>query len=166
MRVLAVPFEDKYHQLVTIEWPAFNNTLAPYMTCTNANRVDLTLGPRKMAQWMKRYLEGARARLQEQVEGVELSHRDVFDVRPSFSLAGSCLVRVGSFSLVSSLPAPQMQLLCAYELVALGGSAFCSLFTEDEWRGFEYAHDIEFFDIFCRLLPLLSPGRVPATLAH
>lgn len=43
----------------------------------------------------------------------------------------------------------QMQLLCAYELVSLGGSAFCSIFTEEEWRGFEYAHDIEFFDSYC-----------------
>ncbi|GAA5904240.1 hypothetical protein JCM8208_006814 [Rhodotorula glutinis] len=115
-----IPFEDKYHQLVTIEWPAFNNTLSPYMTCTNANRLDLTRGPRKMALWMKQYLEGARVRIQEQVEGVELSHRDLFN----------------------------MQLMCAYELVALGGSAFCPLFTEDEWRGFGYAHDIEFYDIF------------------
>lgn len=43
-----------------------------------------------------------------------------------------------------------MQLLCAYELVSLGGSAFCSIFTEDEWRGFEYAHDLEFFDAYCK----------------
>lgn len=27
---LLVPFEEQYHQLVTIEWPGFNNTLAPY----------------------------------------------------------------------------------------------------------------------------------------
>ncbi|GAA6013176.1 hypothetical protein JCM10207_006195 [Rhodosporidiobolus poonsookiae] len=115
-----IPFEDQYHQLITIEWPGFNNTLAPYMTCENANRRDLTHGPARMAEWMQVYLANALERLQPQVEGVELTVRDVFN----------------------------MQLLCAYELVALGGSAFCPLFTEEEFKGFEYAHDIEFWDIF------------------
>lgn len=31
-----------------------------------------------------------------------------------------------------------MQALCAYETVALGYSEFCNLFTEDEWKGYEY----------------------------
>ncbi|GAA6037522.1 hypothetical protein JCM8097_008236 [Rhodosporidiobolus ruineniae] len=115
-----LPLEDKYHQLVTIEWPGFNNTLAPYMTCENANRYDLTRGPKKMSEWQEIYLKGALARLQPLVEGVELTARDLFN----------------------------MQLLCAYELVALGGSAFCPVFTEDEWKGFEYAHDIMFWDIY------------------
>lgn len=38
-----------------------------------------------------------------------------------------------------------MQDLCAYELVALGGSEFCDLFTEEEWKGFEYQNDLAFF---------------------
>lgn len=54
-----------------------------------------------------------------------------------------------------------MQLLCAYELVSLGGSAFCSLFTEEEWRGFEYAHDIEFYDAYCGC-PSSQIGRARA----
>ena len=32
-----------------------------------------------------------------------------------------------------------MQQLCAYETVALGYSQFCGLFTEEEWRGFDYS---------------------------
>ncbi|KAM0790434.1 hypothetical protein ACM66B_003313 [Microbotryomycetes sp. NB124-2] len=112
-----IPYEEQYDQLVTIEWPGFNNTLSPYMTCTNANRRDLTLGPARMAEWMSLYLKDARARLNHQLEGIELSFRDVFNI----------------------------QQMCAYELVALGGSKFCELFTEDEWRGFEYAIDIQFY---------------------
>jgi hypothetical protein len=27
---------------------------------------------------------------------------------------------------------------CAYETVALGFSSFCGLFTEEEWKGYEY----------------------------
>lgn len=38
-----------------------------------------------------------------------------------------------------------MQLLCAYETQFLGVSEFCSLFTRDEWQGFEQSLDIRFF---------------------
>lgn len=31
------------------------------------------------------------------------------------------------------------QSLCAYETVALGYSAFCGLFTYEEWEGYEFA---------------------------
>lgn len=36
------------------------------------------------------------------------------------------------------------QSLCAYETVALGYSAFCGLFTFEEWEGYEYSVDINF----------------------
>ena len=35
--------------------------------------------------------------------------------------------------------------LCAYETNYLGRSDFCTLFTEDEWAGFENALDIEYY---------------------
>ncbi|OXV10963.1 hypothetical protein Egran_01276 [Elaphomyces granulatus] len=38
-----------------------------------------------------------------------------------------------------------MQNLCAYEYAALGASAFCSLFTEQEWEDFEYHIDLQFY---------------------
>lgn len=38
-----------------------------------------------------------------------------------------------------------MQLLCAYETQYLGVSEFCSLFTRNEWEGFEHSLDIRFF---------------------
>lgn len=37
-----------------------------------------------------------------------------------------------------------MQTLCPYETVAFGYSAFCDLFTYEEWRGFEYSIDLSF----------------------
>ena len=37
-----------------------------------------------------------------------------------------------------------MQTLCPYETVAFGYSAFCDLFTYEEWRGFEYSIDVNF----------------------
>lgn len=36
------------------------------------------------------------------------------------------------------------QALCSYETVALGFSHWCSLFTYEEWEGYEYALDLGF----------------------
>ncbi|KAJ5893173.1 hypothetical protein N7504_009864 [Penicillium tannophilum] len=41
-----------------------------------------------------------------------------------------------------------MMNLCPYESALLGDSSFCSLFTEDEWRSFEYALDLEFYGVY------------------
>ncbi|KAJ5730843.1 uncharacterized protein N7483_005351 [Penicillium malachiteum] len=41
-----------------------------------------------------------------------------------------------------------MMNFCPYEYAALGASSFCSLFTEQEWRNFEYALDIEYYGNF------------------
>lgn len=145
--VSTVPFEDQYHQLITVEAPRFNNTLAPYMTCPNAGDGRLTDGHTKKRKWVERYLDAAVPRVQAQIEGVTLTHEHLFDVSapvPVWESSSSC-----TFPALLTRSLAQMQLLCAYELVSLGGSAFCSIFTEEEWRGFEYAHDIEFFDSYC-----------------
>lgn len=38
-----------------------------------------------------------------------------------------------------------MQNLCAYEVTSLGGSSFCSLFTEQEWKDFSYNVDVQYY---------------------
>lgn len=58
-----IPFEDQYHQLITIESYKFNNTLAPYMTCVNAGREDLNLAPKKTREWKAIYLQATLARM-------------------------------------------------------------------------------------------------------
>lgn len=35
--------------------------------------------------------------------------------------------------------------LCPYEYATLGQSSFCALFTEQEWKDFEYATDLSFY---------------------
>lgn len=35
--------------------------------------------------------------------------------------------------------------MCPYEYAALGQSSFCALFTEQEWRDFEYYIDLQFY---------------------
>lgn len=38
-----------------------------------------------------------------------------------------------------------MQNICAYEVTSLGGSSFCSLFTEQEWKDFAYNVDVQYY---------------------
>ncbi|KAI0759394.1 histidine phosphatase superfamily [Trametes elegans] len=112
------PLEGKYQQLITIEDHGFNNSLAPSKTCPNAH--DHAKGDRAIPyvrQWAGTYLRDALARLQPQIKGFHLTIEDVY----------------------------VMQQLCAYETVAIGYSKFCELFTEDEWKGFDYAVDLYFW---------------------
>ncbi|KAF8839264.1 phosphoglycerate mutase-like protein [Paxillus ammoniavirescens] len=119
------PIEGKYEQVLMIEASGFNNTLAPYDTCPNANthgKADRSLD--YVREWTGIYLEEARERLQAELkpadgdgEGFTLEIEDIY----------------------------RMQQMCAYETVALGYSKFCELFTEDEWEGFNYALDLSFW---------------------
>ncbi|CAK5262002.1 unnamed protein product [Mycena citricolor] len=112
------PFEGQYQQSITIEAGGFNNTLAPYKTCPNANdKVKSDRGHDHVSNWADVYLKSARARLQAQLPGYDLSIEDTYI----------------------------MQQMCAYETVALGYSKFCELFTEEEWDGFDYSLDIFFW---------------------
>ncbi|KAG1816550.1 histidine phosphatase superfamily [Suillus variegatus] len=104
-------YETDYHQEIIIEENNFNNTLAPYDVCPNANSEDIgNFGGIEAGKWADIYLKDAQRRLQPMIQG--------------FNLTISLLV--------------DMQELCAYETVALGYSKFCDLFTEEEWEGFEY----------------------------
>ena len=38
-----------------------------------------------------------------------------------------------------------MQNLCVYEEISLGGSSFCSLFTEQEWKDYAYNIDVQYY---------------------
>ena len=38
-----------------------------------------------------------------------------------------------------------MQTICVYEYTSLAGSKFCSLFTEEEWKGFAYNLDLQYY---------------------
>ncbi|KAL5497776.1 hypothetical protein ACEPAH_2707 [Sanghuangporus vaninii] len=107
-----------YRRVITIENSVVgnNNTLAP--NCANRDRSDISsLGGTMANKWRDIYLQDALARLSPQTEGLDLTTSDL----------------VG------------MQELCAYETNALGTSAFCDLFTEEEWKGFEYFLDLSFW---------------------
>jgi len=112
------PFEGQYQQSITIEADGFNNTLAPYKTCPNANskkRASRSLF--YVRQWADIYLADAHARLAPLMQGYDLTIEDVYT----------------------------FQQMCAYETVAIGYSSFCELFTEEEWKGFDYSLDLYFW---------------------
>ncbi|KAI0757472.1 phosphoglycerate mutase-like protein [Daedaleopsis nitida] len=112
------PFEGQYQQSITIEENGFNNTLAPYKTCPNAgDRSKSDRGVPYVAEWASIYLKDAVSRLRPQMHGYELTTEDVYT----------------------------LQQMCAYETVAIGYSKFCELFTEEEWKGFNYAMDLYFW---------------------
>ncbi|KIJ68571.1 hypothetical protein HYDPIDRAFT_173254 [Hydnomerulius pinastri MD-312] len=104
-------YETDYHQEIIIEAGGFNNTLAPYDTCTNANTDAVGYyGSTQAGKWAEIYLQSALSRLQPMITGYNLTISDLVN----------------------------MQEMCAYETVALGSSKFCALFTSTEWEGFEY----------------------------
>ncbi|THG93046.1 hypothetical protein EW145_g8491, partial [Phellinidium pouzarii] len=110
-------FTTDYEQVIGIESDGFNNTLAPFSTCLNANTAIGNLGSVASNAWSQVYLQDALARLQPMIDGVNLT--------------------------ISDLSA--MQMTCAYETVALGFSEFCDLFTKNEWKSFSYSFDLSFW---------------------
>ncbi|KAI9053775.1 hypothetical protein LZ554_002724 [Drepanopeziza brunnea f. sp. 'monogermtubi'] len=101
---------------VIIEAPGFNNSLAGYDNCNNANSFRNAGGNNATAEWVGVYLKDATERLRPLVKGYELTIEDVY----------------------------AMQNMCPYETVAYGYSVFCDLFTYEEWVHFEYSLDLYF----------------------
>ena len=99
-----------------IEGDNFNNSLAGYDKCTNSNKPVSAAGTDASVVWQDIYLRNATKRLQ--------------------SMSGNFLWNVSDTY--------NAQTLCPYETVAFGYSAWCDLFTYDEWLGFEYSIDLSF----------------------
>lgn len=101
---------------VIIEENGFNNSLAGYDNCKNANSYANMGGENATAEWVETYLQDATTRFQAHLEGLEWSALDTYAA----------------------------QTMCPYETIAYGYSAFCSLFTYDEWVSFGYSLDLFF----------------------
>ncbi|KAL8732074.1 MAG: hypothetical protein Q9166_003028 [cf. Caloplaca sp. 2 TL-2023] len=99
-----------------IEEQGFNNSLAGYCRCNNFNLAVNEGGTNASEIWEDIYLQNAMKRLQALSPDFKFNVSDVYN----------------------------MQTLCPYETVALGYSAFCDLFTYEEWQGFEYSIDLSF----------------------
>ncbi|KAH7390881.1 3-phytase A precursor [Phaeosphaeria sp. MPI-PUGE-AT-0046c] len=99
---------------LAIEWPGFNNTLAGYKQCNHNGWI---VARDALMEWVGVYLHDAHERIRSNITGhLDWTLSDTYNA----------------------------QALCAYETVGLGFSHFCSLFTYEEWEGYEYALDIAF----------------------
>ncbi|KAJ7613645.1 histidine phosphatase superfamily [Mycena polygramma] len=114
-------YKDDYHQLIELDTDEVlvNSTLAPW-NCPVVDSDVSDFGFEQATKWGNIYLLPAQKRLAPFITGFTLSISQLF----------------------------AMQSLCAYETVALGYSSFCDLFTEEEWKGYSYYIDLEFWYVY------------------
>lgn len=109
--------QDQFSMSIAIEAEGINATVYPGGgTCPNSD-LDVAASKFGMAEFINHTMAGTAKRLQRSLKGYEIQPGDVHT----------------------------MMALCAYETLALGYSAFCPLFTEDDFLNFQYAWDIMFF---------------------
>lgn len=113
--------EGKLYKLVLMdEADGQNNTLASYYSCPNGNNNDTLkeIVEKKIQRFSAIYLDSAHKRIQKLLPG--------YDNLTTWDTLG-------------------MQHICVFETAVYGDSRFCGLFTEAEWRGYEYTHDLDFY---------------------
>ncbi|KAA1471726.1 phosphoglycerate mutase-like protein [Dentipellis sp. KUC8613] len=110
-------FAESYHQLIEIEQEGFNSTLQPGNVCPNSGNSIGEFGGVQSSKWSAIFTPPIIKRLSWFITGVNLTTSDIIG----------------------------MQQACAYETNALGFSSFCDLFTEEEWKQFEYFNDLSFW---------------------
>ncbi|GJN89464.1 hypothetical protein Rhopal_002450-T1 [Rhodotorula paludigena] len=110
-------YQDQVNIEIELEARGFNLSGAPYEICTNSNNAYGSVGSTAATAFTKPYYEKAAERLNKHLSG--------------------------NLTLVATDINAMLQ-LCSYETDALGYSSFCPLFTEDEFRVYEQAYDIQF----------------------
>lgn len=112
-------FTSPFDLVIIPEGGTENNTLASYDSCANYNINPIgELGDLNLLNYVELYLRNATIRMQQYAP-------------PGFSFT------------VNDTYA--MQSICAYEMAYIQSSSFCSLFTIDEWNGFENTLDMEYY---------------------
>ncbi|EXJ86519.1 hypothetical protein A1O3_03470 [Capronia epimyces CBS 606.96] len=96
------------------------DTLTPGDTCHNYTR-DVEYGHdhgyRKLDEWQRVFTAPIARRLAQVAQGLDLSHVDIYS----------------------------MMEMCGFEILARGSSAWCNVFTHEEWSHFAYARDLLHF---------------------
>ncbi|KAJ9125111.1 hypothetical protein QFC22_000064 [Naganishia vaughanmartiniae] len=111
-------FLDEVNIEIVVEATGFNNTGAPYGTCKNSNVASRgSIGSTAATNFSATAFAPTVSRLQASLTGVNLTTTDIV----------------------------AMLQLCSYETDALGYSQFCKLFTQEEFRDYEYYYDIAFY---------------------
>ncbi|KAF2113734.1 histidine phosphatase superfamily [Lophiotrema nucula] len=111
-------YMDEVNIEILVETLGVNNSGAPYEVCNNSNIASRgSIGSAAANAFAKNAFNATLARLNTQVVGLNFTPTDAIS----------------------------MLQLCSYETVALGWSAFCDLFTQEDFIKFEYYYDISFY---------------------
>ena len=112
-------FGHAYDLVLIHEGGTENDTLASYDNCANSDVTSIGyIGDSDILTYIPLYLKPATARVQKYApDGFTFGLNDTY----------------------------AMQSICAYEHAYIGRSDFCNLFTEEEWEGFEYSTDIQYY---------------------
>ncbi|KAL5119637.1 hypothetical protein ACEQ8H_002483 [Pleosporales sp. CAS-2024a] len=103
---------------IIVENRGVNNSGAPYEICNNSNIASRGgIGSTVASQFATNAFNSTIARLQSQASGINFTSTDVI----------------------------AMLQLCSYETVALGYSAFCDLFSQEDFLNYEYYYDLSFY---------------------
>jgi hypothetical protein len=103
---------------ILVEAQNVNNSGAAYEVCPNSNIASKgSIGSTVASRFAVNAFNSTLARLQAQVKGVNFTSTDAI----------------------------AMLQLCSYETHALGYSAFCDLFTEEDFLNYEYYFDLSFY---------------------
>lgn len=103
---------------ILVETPGVNNSGAPYEICTNSNVESRGgIGNTMASKFAKNVFNATIERLNSQVSGLKFTTTDIL----------------------------AMLQLCSYETNALGYSAFCGLFSQEDFLNYEYFYDIAFY---------------------
>lgn len=130
-------YQQEVNIEIMVEAAGYNDTGAPYDLCPNANNARGSVGTKAATEFVQPYLEKAAERLNKCLSG-------------SLSLDASDVNAMIQLCAVSGLPFPFGEFQCysfasplQYETQALGYSAFCDLFTEEDFQAFEqYARSV------------------------
>ncbi|KAJ6031976.1 hypothetical protein N7540_002708 [Penicillium herquei] len=106
---------------VLIESSGFNNSLAGNEACNNSHTDRGYIGDGASTEWRNKYLQQTTERFRQSMNG-----------NANWTIEDTYIA----------------QTMCPYETVGLGYSPFCSLFTWDEWLGFEYSLDVSYYGSF------------------
>lgn len=108
-------YVDQVNIEILVETPGVNNSGAPYEICTNSNVGSRGgIGSTAASAFAKNAFNATLARLNSQVSGLNFTPTDAI----------------------------AMLQLCSYETHALGYSAFCDLFTQEDFLNYEYYYDL------------------------
>ncbi|KAJ0124399.1 3-phytase b precursor [Diaporthe amygdali] len=109
---------DQVNIEILVETSGLNNSGAPYETCTNADVSSRgSIGSTVAAKFANNAFNATLARLNSQVTGITFTPSDIIT----------------------------MLQLCSYETNALGYSAFCGLFSQEDYLNYEYYYDLSFY---------------------